>query len=327
MLSIKENLKEVMKGGSPDRYVKQYEFMHMLQTPLAAHNPGPRYGEENIVNGWGITRSWPLGTPGAFPVHTGDKIVVKDMECWQDFVHGPSLDWSEAEWEPFIKAAENAPADKYRTVTFAPGLFEQTHFLCEIQNTLMAFYEYPDELKDLVKYLTDFEVRYAETVCKHLHPEVIFRHDDWGSQKSTFMAPEMFEEFYMEGTKQIYDTYRENGVELVVHHSDSYAATLVEDMIHMGVDIWQGVMTTNDIPTLIDKYGEKITFMGGIDSALVDLEDWTPEGVDAVTKKACRDFGKRFFIPCTTVGGPNSVYPGVYEEIDKAIDEASREDF
>ena len=27
-----------------------------------------RRGDENVVNAWGVTKSWPIGTPGAFPV-------------------------------------------------------------------------------------------------------------------------------------------------------------------------------------------------------------------------------------------------------------------
>ena len=61
------------------------------------------------------------------------------------------------------------------------------------------------------------------------------------------------------------------------HHSDSYAATFVPAMIEMGIDVWQGCFSTNDLPTLIKKYGGKITFMGGIENCLVDFDGWTEE--------------------------------------------------
>ena len=97
----------------------------------------------------------------------------------------------------------------------------------------------------------------------------------------------MFEEFLLPAYKQIYGYYKDHGVQLIVHHSDSYAATLVPYMIEMGIDIWQGVMTTNNIPELIQKYGGQISFMGGIDSASIDFEGWTPEIIEAQVKKAC----------------------------------------
>jgi len=73
---------------------------------------------------------------------------------------------------------------------------------------------------------------------------------------NSFVSPDMFEEFFLPAYKKIYGFYKANGVELIVHHSDSYAANLVPHMIEMGIDIWQGVMTTNNIPDLIKQYGE-----------------------------------------------------------------------
>ncbi len=71
------------------------------------------------------------------------------------------------------------------------------------------------------------------------------------------MSPAMFDEFLLEPYKEIYGYYHSHGVELVIHHSDSYAATLVPSMIEMGIDVWQGCMETNNLPELIRKYGGK----------------------------------------------------------------------
>ena len=153
------------------------------------------------------------------------------------------------------------------TSVMFPGLFEQCHHLMDIPETMMNFIEEPEAMHELIDYLTDWELEYADKVCRYLKPDALFHHDDWGTQTSTFISPAMFEEFFLPAYKKIYKRYRDNGVELIVHHSDSYAATLVPYMIEMGVDIWQGVMTTNNVPELIKKYGGQISFMGGIDSA------------------------------------------------------------
>ena len=47
---------------------------------------------------------------------------------------------------------------------------------------------------------------------------------------------------------------------------DCYAATLVPMMIEAGIDIWQGCMTTNNVPELIKNYGGKISFIGDIEA-------------------------------------------------------------
>ena len=326
MLTPKQNLLETIRGGNPDRFVNQYEFIKILTgDPYAQHNPAPKYGEHNVVNAWGVTRSYPEGTPGAFPVHDAAHIVCPDVTEWQKYVKAPNLKFSDAEWEPYLKRAEEVNRDEYYVSPFiAPGIFEQCHYLMEIQNTLINFYEEHEAMADLIKYLTDWELQYAEELCSHLHPTALFHHDDWGSQISTFLSPDMFAEFYLDAYKQVYGYYKSHGVELIVHHSDSYAATLVPYMIEMGIDIWQGVMTTNNIPELIQKYGGQISFMGGIDSAKVDHPGWLREEVPEEVEKACRACGKHYFIPSASQGLPISTFPGVYEALTEEIDAMSK---
>ena len=325
MLTKRQNLLETIHGGHPDRFVNQYEAFQMLVHPIMTQSPMPQYGKGPVVNAWGVTNVWPGGTPGSFPVHTPDKIVIKDITRWRDYVKAPPTKFPESAWEPFIKAAEEVDRKEYFAMPMvAPGIFEQCLHLCEIQNALINFYEEPDDMKDLIKYLTDWEISEAEEICKYLKPDGLFHHDDWGSQTSTFISPEMFEEFLYPAYKAIYSCYKENGVELIVHHSDSYAATLVPMMIDMGIDIWQGVMTTNNIPELIKKYGGKISFMGGIDSAKIDFEGWTPEVVEKEVKRACDECGKLYFIPGASQGLAMSTYPGVYEATSEAIDKYSK---
>ena len=330
MLTKRQNMIETMKvDGHPDRFVNGYEALGLVMgSPFGKRNPNPKPGELNVVNAWGITKSWPKGTPGAFPVHTPDKIVIKDIDEWQKYVKVPRVKYDAEEWEPFIEMAEKVDRnEQFVCAYFAPGVFEQCHYLMEIQNCLMAFYESPDEMHELIDCITQFELDYAAEVCKYMKPEGLFHHDDWGSQISTFLSPDMFREFIKPAYMKIYHYYKEHGVQLIVHHSDSYAATLVPDMIDMGIDVWQGVMRTNDIPSLIKQYGGKITFMGGIDSATVDYEGWTEEEVAKQVRAACESCGTKFFIPCTSQGLPISTYPGVYEAVSREVDKMSREMF
>ena len=329
MLTKRQNLLETIRGGNPDRFVNQYEaFSIQRGTPYAANNHRPKYGEENVVNSWGVTCSWPIGTPGAFPVHTPDKIVIKDIENWRDYLKVPRVVYPAEDWAPFIAEAEKVDRnEQFVTAFYAPGVFEQCHYLTEIQNCLIGFYECPDEMHELIDCITEFELAYAAELCKYVKPDALFHHDDWGSQISTFLSPDMFREFIKPAYMKIYKYYKEHGVELIIHHSDSYAATLVPDMIDMGIDIWQGVMTSNNIPELIKQYGGKITFMGGIDSAKVDYEGWTRDVIKAEVERACAECGTKFFIPNASQGLPMSTFPGVYEALSEEIDSISKKYF
>lgn len=325
MLTKKQNLIETMKGGNPDRFVNQYEAFYISFHPFNGINPNPVMGGPEVVNAWGITSCWPQGHPGAFPVHTPDKVVIKDITHWKDYVKKPRATFSDAEWEPYLKEIEKIDRNEQFLLPIVhPGIFEMTHYLGEIQQTLMNYYEEPEAMKDLIKYLTEWELELAEDICKHMKPDGVFHHDDWGSQNSTFISPDMFEEFIYPAYKEIYGYYKSHGAELIVHHSDSYAATLVPYMIDLGIDIWQGVMTTNNIPDLIKKYGGKLTFMGGVDSAKIDYEGWTREVIAKEVKRACDECGKLYFIPSASQGLPLSSFPGVYETMSEEIQKYSQ---
>ncbi|MBC3797327.1 uroporphyrinogen decarboxylase family protein [Acetobacterium tundrae] len=325
MLTKRQNLLETIHGGKPDRFVNQYEFLNIImETPTGIEF---RYGE-TWKDHWGITWQWPEGQLGMFPVHHDGLAVIQDITEWQKFVKKPEIVTSDEAWAPAVAHANAVDRnEEYVAGFFAPGIFEMTHHLMGMENALMALYEEPEAMQELIDFLLSYELEFAQVMIDKIHPDCIFHHDDWGSQLSSFVSPEMFAEFFLPAYKKIYGFYKANGVELVVHHSDSYAANLVPDMIDMGIDIWQGVMNTNNIPELIKEYGGGISFMGGIHSGLVDFPAWTPEIVAEYVEKTCRDNGKQYFIPCQTSGLPIDNFQGVYETINKEIDRMSKELF
>ena len=330
MLTARENFLETIRGGKPDRFVKQFEFYPMpYSDPFNTTNPVPfQPGEGRTVDYWGVTWEWPVGTPGPFPVHGADLTVIKDIENWRDYVKAPPLEYSEELWQ-----AAKADYDSYDRKellvgpTMFPGLFELTHNLLGVEEALCAFYTNPDEMHELIDFFVEWEIAYIKQMAEHLHPDCVNHHDDWGSSRSTFLSPEMFEEFYLEPYKRLYKAYKDNGYDIIIHHADCYAANYVPYMIEMGVDVWQGGTILNDIPALVKQYGGQISFMTGIDSHLVDVPDWSREKIAEVVENICRACGTLYFSPCQTQGGPMSTYEGVYEAINEEIDRMSKEMF
>lgn len=329
MLTKRENLLETIRGGKPDRFVKQYEFLNQIMEAAFAMEGIPlQPGTKPSQDLWGVTWNFPKGQIGGFPMHDSEHKVIKDITQWERFVKKPIVPTSEEKWAPAIAHAKSINREEeFVTAIYAPGIFEMTHHLMGMEDSLMGFYEEPEAMHQLLDLITSFELENAEMIVNKLRPDALFHHDDWGSQISSFMSPEMFNEFIVPQYKKIYGFYKSNGVEIIVHHSDSYGANLVPSMIDMGIDIWQGTMKTNNIPELIHNYGTKISFMGGLHSGELDFPNWTPTIIANEVEKACKLNGKEYYIPCITHGGPMSHFPGVYEEIDKQIDRMSKEMF
>ena len=329
MLTKRQNFLETIHGGNPDRFVNQFEAFHFLYSPIVVNNGGPRPGEPDKQGAFGVWFSCPEGQPAAYPVHTPDKLVLKDIEHWREYVtEFPKHDYTDEQWAPVVAEANAVDRNEEFVVSFvAPGIFEQCHHLMGVAECLTAFYEYPDEMHELIDYITEWELVEAKEQCDHLHPDAPFHHDDWGFYDSTFLRPEMFDEFFLPAYKKIYDYYRSRGVELIVHHSDSYAATLVPEMIEMGIDVWQGAMLSNDIPALIDQYGGQISFMGGLENSRIDVVEWSSEKIEDEVRRVCEMCGAHYFIPSLCAGDTSSVIPPVFDEATKAIERVNATDF
>ena len=326
MLTKRQNMLETIKGGNPDRFVNQFEALEFSgQTPYGNRWRGFIEPGSEAVNAWGVTICYQEGTPGPFPVHDDEHIVLKDVTKWKETVKIPSLDYPLSEWDECRAQADKTDrTDKFVTTIIGPGVFDQLHYLMGMEGCMLSFYTEPDALKELIAAITEWELEYARLLCEHIKPDLIFHHDDWGSHRSTFLSPEMFDEFIFPSYKKIYGYYKSHGVELIIHHSDSYAATLVPYMIEMGVDVYQGCIDTNNVPALIKEYGGKISFMGAINNGVVDVPGWTDELIAKYVEQTCRDCGKLYFIPCCTAGGPASSYPGVFDAVTREIDKMSK---
>ena len=135
-----------------------------------------------------------------------------------------------------------------------------------------------------------------------------------------FMSPDTWREFFKEPYRRLYDYLHSQGV-IVMHHADSYLEPIVEDMAQIGVDIWQGVLPSNNIEKIAGQVGDRMLLMGGINS-VVDREDATEDEIRAETHRALDEYGDLpGFWPGMTYGGPGTVFPGVEPII---IDEINR---
>jgi uroporphyrinogen-III decarboxylase len=329
VLTRKQNLLETIRGGTPDRFVNQYEAFAIIPALVELMPFTPIETPDNTwKNAWGVTIFYPPGAPGPMPVHTPGKIVLTDINRWREQVPVPSLDFPESVWQ---KAAELVASvdrsEQFLTIAMYPGVLENLHYLMGMEEAMTAFYSDPDAVCELCDFYVEWEISYARQFIERFGPDALFHHDDWGSHNSTLISPEMFAEFLVPAYKKLYGFYRANGIEVIMHHSDSYAATLVPAMIEIGIDIWQGVVTTNNIPELVRRYGGQISFFGGINNGLVDRADWSEAQIAREVERACLEGGRHYFICGLTQGGPESIFPGVYQTVSREIERVSREMF
>lgn len=324
MLTPKQNLLETLKkGGKPECLCNSFTMLRGIPgDPCFQLIRGNRIRGTNSIDAWGTQILFPEDAPAAVPHVTEENQVIKDITKWKDYVKVPDLRGKcSAGWEKAIAAKNEIDQDKYLTMTvMGTGIFEQMHMLMTFEDTLMNLLLEEEAVHELIDAICEYRLTYMQLVVENLHPDLIISHDDWGSKKSMFFSVDTWREFFKEPYRKLYDYLHSQGV-IVMHHSDSYCEPIVEDMAEIGVDIWQGVLPSNNIEAISEKVGDRMLLMGGIDS-VIDRVDASEEEIRKETRRACEEYGHlKGFWPGMTYGGPGCLFPGVEETI---IDEINK---
>jgi hypothetical protein len=327
MLTAKQNfLETIKKDGKPDRLVKQFEGTAFLPgDPVNIYVRGERApGMAPKRDLWGTTIVWPQDSPGAMPYITEENKVVRDITRWRDFTKVPDLIANcsaESAWGPYLERAARIDRGESLLMMFAPtGIFERLHFLMGFEDTLVNLLTEPEATADLCAAIGEYRHRGLKLMADFVKPDIILSHDDWGSKTNLFMQPDIWRKYIKANYRSAYDCLHDRGV-IIMHHCDSFCEQLVEDMIDLHIDIWQGVLPQNDIPKLQKQIAGRMTLMGGLDAAVVDRRDATEAEIRRETRRACEAYASGgHFIPCLTYGGPGSIHPQCDRYIDDEID-------
>jgi hypothetical protein len=334
MLNKRQNFLETLKkNGRPDRLVKQFEGTAFLPgDPVNYYVRGERVpGMAPKKDRWGTTIMWPEGVPAAMPHVTEELKVIKDVAAWRDVVKLPDLIANCTEpalWEPYLERASQIDREENLLMMFAPtGIFERLHFLMGFEDMFVNFLTEPEAMADLCAAVGEHWYTAFKLMVENVRPDVILSHDDWGSKQNLFIRPELWRGMIKKNYEKPYGYLHECGV-VIMHHADSFLEPVVEDMIDLKIDIWQGVLPQNDIPKLLKQIGGRMTLMGGIDAAVVDRPDSTEAEVRAETRRVLESYcAGGHFIPCITYGGPGTIYPHADEFINDEIDRYNKEVF
>ncbi|MFP4426308.1 MAG: uroporphyrinogen decarboxylase family protein [Spirochaetaceae bacterium] len=149
---------------------------------------------------------------------------------------------------------------------------------------LMTEEEWVERLNDKVEA---WSMGLAEQLVD-LGVDAIWFGEDLGTQTSMLMSPEMWRERFRPRYERMIGALKRRNPELIlIMHSDGAVAPMVDDWIEMGIDVYNPVQPNvpgSDPKELKEKYGDRISFFGGIDQ-----QQLLPSGDEA----AIRDEMKR----------------------------------
>ena len=294
-MTPRENAMAILNREQPEYYGDIFDSIQLVADPLflADNYFGPD-GEQHL-DAWGVVKMWEPGQPGAHPAVTDENKVIKDIECWEDQVKFPELagyDWSNA-----VAQAEAIDRHEKFVGAFMPtGIFERTHFLMGMEDAFCAYLEEPEAMHDLQRAICNWKLDYIDEFCKHVHPDIVFYHDDWGTKRNTFLPPETWREFIKPLQAEIAQSFHDHDI-FYMHHSDCYCEPLAPDMVEIGIDMWQGVIAQNDIVAVQKATEGKLAMAGGVDGPAIDIEGMPEEEIRAEVRRAIDSYcpAGRFF--------------------------------
>ena len=112
--------------------------------------------------------------------------------------------------------------------------------------------------------------------------------DDVGAQNGLLLSPDLWRERFKPKYRELIDGVREIDEDItIIFHSDGAVAPLIDDLIELGVDVFNPVqpgVPGHEPRELKDRFGDEISFFGSIDQQEL-LPGGTVEEVEADVRK------------------------------------------
>jgi uroporphyrinogen decarboxylase len=165
-------------------------------------------------------------------------------------------------------------------------LFERAYLLMGMETFFVAAAEQPGSVAVLLRRIADYQIALIRRLASH-KVDAIRATDDYGGQKSLLMSPAMWRALIKPELARIIVATKDAGL-LFFLHSCGHIMELVADLIEIGVDILDPIQAAaNDHARLKELYGDRLTFMYGVNSQGA-LSQGTPSEVDANVRECMR---------------------------------------
>lgn len=272
MIDQKTNFKMLLDGECPE-WIPKYSIMPsrdkngphptvMLLCPefLSKHRKKSVGG----IDPWGVKYVYSEAVNGATMPDTRS-FILDDIRKWRDIIKAPDI--SGFDWERIAKDnIEKSCIDRSQTLLSFDvhfGYFQHLMSFMGFMNGLCAFYEEPDEVKELLNYICDFYIMITEKLIDYYEPDMLSLKDDTASLQAPFIAPSVFTEILVPLYKRHTKFAEERGIPVTFHNCGK-AEKLIDELVeNVGIRLWDPAQKCNDLIGMKAKYGNKLVIAGG----------------------------------------------------------------
>jgi uroporphyrinogen decarboxylase len=255
-MTARENMIRTIKRDAPQWIPYRYDGTLVLLTSdfICVRPKQGGYDDWNVK--WLYTNekegSYPEGSP-VIDIENIDGLTVPDTD-WDSLSADMSEKVSRLKGKDVLPIAYNELA-----------LFERVQLLIGFEGFMIALYDTRDELDKLIEKIFAYTMKLTECLLGSGVSGIRFT-DDWGMQDRLFISPEDWRFFFKERYRLLYNAVKKRGA-FVFQHSCGCIESIMNDIVELGVDVLDPCQpSANDIFALKRDYGDRLSFMGGLDT-------------------------------------------------------------
>jgi hypothetical protein len=284
-LSKKENFMRLINREVPE-YVPTYSLFWGSNSPSflrgTRNSDGTGksiFGVESVIDSGGINPAMPK---------THD-FILDDITKWRDVIRIPDFDIDQSAWMDMAKEAwkNHNPELPFGGGVSTGGYFQPVVAFMGFTEGLQAMFEEPEEVKAMLEYICDFNVKTAKEYIRYYQPEFGFLADDIAHEHNPFLSLAMFQDIIAPCWRRYYEVFVDAGIP-VGHHNCGHFELYLDDLVDMGVSFWDPVQPSNDEEAIKARFGTKLAMCAG-----PEMRFWDDDTSEEQIRTELRDYVNR----------------------------------
>lgn len=211
--------------------------------------------------------------PPAMPQFVGHP--VSDRKSWQDFAR--RLDPDTPERLP-ANLSEIGRLSATRTTPFGAWLGGTYGYLRDwlgVEGASYAFYDDPALIEEMISHLTHFYATLARRIfTAGVQLDWVMFWEDMAYKAGPLISPKLYYQYCLPFYHTLIDIVHQNGTRVIGLDSDGDVHALIPIWLDLGISVMHPMEVASgmDVRKTRQRYGTKVSFLGGIDKRPLALD-------------------------------------------------------
>lgn len=192
---------------------------------------------------------------------------------------------------PFLNSQSKfaKKANKY-FLAHIGNIFEQLQRLFSYEDLMIALKKNPKVIQKFISKIVNYNIETIKNISKY-GVDCVTMGDDWGTQVSLMINPDMWRKYFKSAYKKIIDEAKKLNLHFLFH-TDGNTIEIIKDLIEIGVDVINPQLSAIDMEKLSSICRGRVCILTDIDRQYI-LNRATIEEVRSYVKKVIRLLGTK----------------------------------